>query len=300
MSYTNTTKNLSLPQWVGSDKPNFDIDINFAFKQISDYVDELNSKFSEIDTTADNQSETISQILTTIAKINALIETINQTDISQSSDIGTLKQDVEKLQRDFVTLSEKQDTTDEDIETLNASLSNVSTKVNLLETNYNKLFSDYLQWKHVAKVAIDADFIAQCKSSSFAFNGSDYSIVNPKNVMIAFSCPSYIEHEGYGQFRALGGNGRTFFDNGTLLLSTSSYDSYDNIKTFLCQINEGDTIAPYSTSQGVLVRAGYSNRSGGTYTLEVGVEIFGATNEVKNAIENELDNVGFLDIYVQG
>ena len=33
--FTNKTENLDLPQWVGTDKANWDVDLNYAFKQIS-------------------------------------------------------------------------------------------------------------------------------------------------------------------------------------------------------------------------------------------------------------------------
>ncbi len=57
MSFTNKTPNLSLPQWIGSDKPQFLTDINGAFSAIDASIGEINlnqgqndTKFEQINT----------------------------------------------------------------------------------------------------------------------------------------------------------------------------------------------------------------------------------------------------------
>lgn len=49
MSYTNTTINLSLPQYEDSDIPSW-TDLNSAFKSISDWVGTVNTQLSSLDT----------------------------------------------------------------------------------------------------------------------------------------------------------------------------------------------------------------------------------------------------------
>lgn len=48
MSFTNKTGNLELPQWVGTDKPTFTVDLNNAFKKIDSAIFERDEKLNKV------------------------------------------------------------------------------------------------------------------------------------------------------------------------------------------------------------------------------------------------------------
>ena len=72
--FTNKTENLNLPQWVASDIPNWDVDLNGGFKNISDYVTTVNSKFTEYETTISELNETVTSQGNTITALSNRLE----------------------------------------------------------------------------------------------------------------------------------------------------------------------------------------------------------------------------------
>lgn len=137
--FTNKTANLDLPQWIGSDKANWDIDLNYAFKQISDYVTTLNEKFSGLDSTDGQFDVSIKEINKNIETINTAIDSINVTDGTQSADITDLKEKVTKLQTDVSDLTTSSTDLTQRIQTVENELPQIQQSITTLTQNYNEL-----------------------------------------------------------------------------------------------------------------------------------------------------------------
>lgn len=137
--FTNKTENLDLPQWIGSDKANWDIDLNYAFKQISDYVTTLNEKFSGLDSTDAQFDESIKEINRNIETINTAIDSINETDGIQTADITCLKEKVTKLQSDVSELTTSSTDLAQRLQTIENDLPSIEQSITTLTQNYNAL-----------------------------------------------------------------------------------------------------------------------------------------------------------------
>lgn len=137
--FTNKTQNLDLPQWIGTDKANWDIDLNYAFKQISDYVTTLNEKFSGLDSTDGLLDESIKEINRNIETINTAIDSINETDGNQTADIAALKEKVTKLQTDVSELTTSSTDLTQRLQTIENDLPSIEQSITTLTQNYNTL-----------------------------------------------------------------------------------------------------------------------------------------------------------------
>lgn len=139
--FTNKTANLDLPQWVGTDKANWDIDLNYAFKQISDYVNTLNEKFSGLDSTDGQFDASIKEINKNIETINTAIDSINEVDGIQSADIKDLKEKVTKLQTDVSELTTSSTDLIQRVQSIENELPSINQSITTLTQNYNTLNS---------------------------------------------------------------------------------------------------------------------------------------------------------------
>lgn len=141
--FTNKTENLDLPQWVGTDKANWDIDLNYAFKQISDYVTTLNEKFSNINYTENDIKNDIQTINNNISSINTVLDSLNEVTTGHSSEISSLKEKVTKLQSDVSSLttdfSESSADLTQRIQTIENDLPPIEQSITTLTQNYNAL-----------------------------------------------------------------------------------------------------------------------------------------------------------------
>ena len=141
--FTNKTENLDLPQWVGTDKANWDVDLNYAFKQISDYVSTLNEKFSNIDYTENDIKNGIQTINNNISSINTVLDSLNEVTTNHSSEISSLKEKVTKLQSDVSSLttdfSESSADLTQRIQTIENDLPSIEQSITTLTQNYNAL-----------------------------------------------------------------------------------------------------------------------------------------------------------------
>lgn len=141
--FTNKTENLDLPQWVGTDKANWDIDLNYAFKQISDYVTTLNEKFSNIDYTENDIKNDIQTINNNISSINTVLDSLNEVTTNHSSEISSLKEKVTKLQSDVSSLttdfSESSTDLTQRIQSIENDLPSIEQSITTLTQNYNAL-----------------------------------------------------------------------------------------------------------------------------------------------------------------
>lgn len=141
--FTNKTENLDLPQWVGTDKANWDIDLNYAFKQISDYVTTLNEKFGNIEYTENDIKNDIQTINNNISSINTVIDSLNEVTTNHSSEISSLKEKVTKLQSDVSSLttdfSESSADLTQRIQSIENDLPSIEQSITTLTQNYNAL-----------------------------------------------------------------------------------------------------------------------------------------------------------------
>lgn len=141
--FTNKTENLDLPQWVGTDKANWDIDLNYAFKQISDYVTTLNEKFGNIDYTENDIKNDIQTINNNISSINTVLDSLNEVTTNHSSEISSLKEKVTKLQSDVSSLttdfSESSADLTQRIQSIENDLPSIEQSITTLTQNYNAL-----------------------------------------------------------------------------------------------------------------------------------------------------------------
>lgn len=141
--FTNKTENLNLPQWVGTDKANWDVDLNYAFKQISDYVTTLNEKFSSIDYTENDIKNDIQTINNNISSINTVLDSLNEVTTNHSSEISSLKEKVTKLQSDVSSLttdfSESSANLTQRIQSIEEELPSIQQSITTLTQNYNEI-----------------------------------------------------------------------------------------------------------------------------------------------------------------
>lgn len=141
--FTNKTENLDLPQWVGTDKANWDIDLNYAFKQISDYVTTLNEKFGNIEYTENDIKNDIQTINNNISSINTVLDSLNEVTTNHSSEISSIKEKVTKLQSDVSSLttdfSESSADLTQRIQTIENDLPSIEQSITTLTQNYNAL-----------------------------------------------------------------------------------------------------------------------------------------------------------------
>lgn len=135
MGYTNSTKNLGLPQWLDTDMPNWDIDTNEAFKKIDDYVGDTKTELDQM--TAD-----ISMGQTDVDTINTALQAIDDAQKVQDDRIvavegqaTSLQTNVTKLNNDYQTLGTKVDGLETSNQTLSDSVDAMQAQVNLNTTN---------------------------------------------------------------------------------------------------------------------------------------------------------------------
>lgn len=136
--YTNTTSPYNLPQWVGTDKANWDIDLNNAFKLINDALVDLKTLIStgeQTTATIQGNINTINQAITDIEKATEnAVETSNEV----AKDVAAVQTAVAKLQTDYATL-------DTDVTNLTNNFNNTTqtllTDINGLQQSLNALQS---------------------------------------------------------------------------------------------------------------------------------------------------------------
>ena len=96
MSFTNSTENYGLPQWVGDDKPTFTGDFNQAFSAIDVALKTLSNSIESIG--ADNFGqeltnikESISTIQTSVHELQTGINDVKSTDLSQNETLSAFE-----------------------------------------------------------------------------------------------------------------------------------------------------------------------------------------------------------------
>jgi len=137
MSFTNKTTTLNLPQWLGSDKPNFDIDINSAFDIIDHYATTVNEQISTLDASDETINQAIKTINSTITDVQTDLDTLKDLTNNQTSEISGLTSDVTKLKTDVSNLLTETSSLSTTITSMQSDIKANTANIDLLTTNFN-------------------------------------------------------------------------------------------------------------------------------------------------------------------
>lgn len=126
MSFTNSTENFHLPQWIGTDKPTWLIDMNNAFLDID-------TALKSGETSRDNIMTLINQLSTTLGEVQDKVTEINDNLGDIPAEVGALKARVDLL----VTHNNEQDL---ELKTIKQSIEDINTSFQSLSTTMNDMF----------------------------------------------------------------------------------------------------------------------------------------------------------------
>ena len=276
--FTNKTENLDLPQWVGTDKANWDVDLNYAFKQISDYVTTLNEKFGNIDYTENDIKNDIQTINNNISSINTVLDSLNEVTTNHSSEISSLKEKVTKLQSDVSSLttdfSESSTDLTQRIQSIENDLPSIEQSITTLTQNYNALAEkvetlENSGGKVIADEIITFDSSTGTSSSTITKNISSNGLIgaDKNNTLIEVSlAPSGIE-------KITATESSSVLDTGFMVLSSlSQNDMLLNVRG----------ITKSSFTQGKL-NVRFSGVSGSSVVLNINYSLQGAVHSFDGA-----------------
>lgn len=130
--YSKTTENYQLPQWIGSDHPDFRTDINEAFEKIDSVMKGNSGDYSSL-------KEQVEAISTNMVTINEEFEKIKKTvdqleNLEDNPTFQALATQVDQLNKDYADLQTAVATNTGDITTLKSGLSTLESTVNTLKT----------------------------------------------------------------------------------------------------------------------------------------------------------------------
>lgn len=142
MSYSVETEKLKLPQWLGTDHPNFTPDISEAFEKIDEFAKESatenESRVNEIDALKVMDG----QLDARISKNKEEIDLLTERTTKNESDISDLQTATEKNETDYLNLKTKVDTIDDvEIPKMNEDITNTATTANTALSNANEALS---------------------------------------------------------------------------------------------------------------------------------------------------------------
>lgn len=148
MSYTNKTKNLELPQWLASDKPNWDIDTNEAFRKIDEFAGEVNSDMHEKENRLDGIDKELEQLrdrdneLQNGIEGNTLLIDEDRKRLTElESNQEKVNTDITNIMDDASSLEQRVDNAENSISGLSTSLEETNKKVDLNTSNISKVAS---------------------------------------------------------------------------------------------------------------------------------------------------------------
>lgn len=144
MSYSNTTPNLGLPQILENDKPNWDIDMNEAFKKIDDFSgqvnhnqDEENIKFDQVNATLDDLEKRITEDDNAIAANSERITNLE-------TDVDGLQSSTSKQAGDITEINSEIETIKNNVQNIDGDVTELEEKVNLNTDNINGIKNDLM------------------------------------------------------------------------------------------------------------------------------------------------------------
>lgn len=136
MSYTNTTPNFKLPQYVPTDKPTYLGDANTAYRLIDTALAQSNNKAQSAIETVQNINLDTSTILSDVANLKQADTTIKadialqgQSITNQGKDINTIQTNISNIQSDLQDVRKQ-------LQNVDVSISTSDFKKMLLNTAY--------------------------------------------------------------------------------------------------------------------------------------------------------------------
>lgn len=143
MAFTNQTQNLGLPQWLGSDKPNWDIDLNEAFRKIDNNAGELAEDISGVSGSVGEAESAIGSLQSEVTSVHdevtqqgVRITTLEATDAGHSQSIAKLNSDVAGL---LSSVENLQESVDADLEEVQSQVGLNTENINTANTRINNL-----------------------------------------------------------------------------------------------------------------------------------------------------------------
>lgn len=128
MSYTNTTKNLKLPQWLDTDYPNWNPDTNEAFEKIDTFAGEAKEYMTQNDLDKSGTTTDINGIRSEIAQMKEDIQTNTTNITSNDEDISGLQGKYSKQAADITGINDQ-------IKSIRGSLTSAESAIEANERN---------------------------------------------------------------------------------------------------------------------------------------------------------------------
>lgn len=139
--YTDHTTNLELPQWLGSDKPNWDIDLNEAFRKIDDNsgivsneIAGISGDIGEVESTVTALQGEVTSLSDNLDSTNTRVSALESTDASHSASISKLNNDVTALDTKVNTLEGSVNTLEPQVTLNTQNITGLDTRVTALES----------------------------------------------------------------------------------------------------------------------------------------------------------------------
>lgn len=149
--YTNKTNNLELPQWLGSDKPNWDIDLNAAFKKIDDNAGSVSDDIANVagdigavESTVTSLQGEVTSVSDSVDNVTTRVSALESTDATHSASISKLNSDVTSLDAKVTTLEGSVDTLETQVPLNTQNIADLKTTTNNFITNGMKLFKNLI------------------------------------------------------------------------------------------------------------------------------------------------------------
>ena len=146
MSYTNHTTNLQLPQWLASDKPNWDIDLNNAFQRIDNFAGEKNTGDASLSNRINENQEAITSLQGEVTTLEGVVNTqgeritdLEEASTSHVSSITKLNNDVDALDSRTTSLETRVSSDETDIDALQSQVGLNTGNITSLQGNITSL-----------------------------------------------------------------------------------------------------------------------------------------------------------------
>lgn len=130
--YTNKTSRLSLPQWIGTDKPNWNIDLNEAFRiidenavQTAENISSAVGDISSVEASVESMQGEVTSVKNLVNSQGERLTTVEGEYASQQSNLTKVNKDVSDMQTK--------------VSTMDTVVDSMQSSVNLLETNYGSM-----------------------------------------------------------------------------------------------------------------------------------------------------------------
>lgn len=176
MSYTNKTKNLELPQWLGSDKPNWDIDLNEAFKKIDDNAGQTAENISGVAGDVGELEGTISALQGEVTSMSDNVDLLGTRVTSLESSQASQDSSISKLNTDVAGMS----TT---LSGIDSTVSGLSTQTALNTQNIANLSTSKISKDDILNNLTTGEIVLYARSTSST--GTGYVSINKDLVDMA-------------------------------------------------------------------------------------------------------------------